>query len=50
MMIIDMAWRRNKDWWHWEDGHAVINEDAPPEAQESYKNYIDAVQNKTRYI
>ena len=42
MRKFDFFWATNRDWYHWtEDGDRVINPDAPPEAQESYKHYLE---------
>ncbi|MBR5370970.1 MAG: hypothetical protein IK130_02025 [Oscillospiraceae bacterium] len=41
MRKFDNYWLSNKEWFHWENGHPVINDTAPPEAQESYKHYIE---------
>ena len=41
MRKLDFFWKTNKDWYHRkENGVAVINDDAPQEAQESYKRYL----------
>ncbi len=42
MRKFDFFWKTNKNWYHRkENGAAVINDDAPPEAQESYKRYLE---------
>ena len=42
MRKLDLYWRSNKNWFHWtENGDAIINDDAPKEAQESYKRYLE---------
>ena len=42
MRKLDYYWKSNKSWYHRkENGVAVINEDAPQEAQESYKHYLE---------
>lgn len=50
MRKLDFFWRSNKEWYHiTEDGHFVINADAPKEAQESYKHYLEQhKQNKNK--
>ena len=41
MRILEHYWMSNKDWWY-RDKNLVprLKEDAPPEAQESYKRYL----------
>ena len=39
MTRLDYYWTTNDSWYHWEDGVMVVNNDAPPEAIESYNNY-----------
>lgn len=42
MRKLDYYWRSNRDWYHRnEHGICVINDNAPPEAQESYKHYLE---------
>lgn len=44
MRKLDYYWRSNKNWYHMdENDDFVINEDAPPEAQESYKHYLEQI-------
>lgn len=43
MRIFEHYWLSNKNWWHWDNGIQVINNDAPPKAQESYKIYIEQI-------
>ena len=40
MRKMDLFWRSNREWWEYKDHIPTIKPDAPPEAQESYKNYI----------
>ena len=42
MRILEHYWMSNKDWWY-RDKNLVprLKEDAPPEAQESYKRYLE---------
>ena len=49
MRKLDYFWKTNKDWWY-RDKNLVprLKEDAPPEAQESYKHYLE--QKKKGYI
>lgn len=41
MVSLESYWMKNKDWSHREDGQLVINDDAPEEAKESYKKYLN---------
>ncbi|MBP0975441.1 MAG: hypothetical protein J6S92_14015 [Oscillospiraceae bacterium] len=42
MRKLDNFWLSNESWYHWtESGARVINDDAPLEAQESYKRYLE---------
>ncbi len=42
MRVFDYYWMSNPAWWHRKDNYVpVINEDAPEEAQESYRRYIE---------
>ena len=47
MRALDFYWKTNKDWYHIEeDGELVrfvINENAPTDAQESYKHYLSQI-------
>jgi len=37
-----ITWKSNKDWYHRkENGVCVLNDNAPREAQESYKHYLE---------
>lgn len=38
---LDLYWRSNPEWWELKNHVPVIREDAPREAQESYKKYIE---------
>ncbi len=41
-------WLSNLDWWEYDkNGNAVIKPTAPPEAQESYKYYLERTKNGT---
>lgn len=45
MMKLDCYWMCNDDWWEYDDNDVeVIKPDAPPEAQESYKHYLEQVE------
>lgn len=42
MVVLDLLWMRNDSWWHFDEKlNPVINKDAPEEAQESYKHYLE---------
>ncbi|MFQ9512021.1 MAG: hypothetical protein ACLR19_00015 [Clostridia bacterium] len=42
MKRLDFYWSSNPDWWEWKpNGMRVIKPDAPNEAQESYKHYLE---------
>lgn len=42
MKRLDFFWTSNPDWWEWKsNGTRIIKLDAPPEAQESYKHYLE---------
>ena len=42
MKKLDYYWRSNPDWWHWDENmFPVVNDDAPEEAKESYKHYLE---------
>ena len=47
MRALDFYWKTNKDWYHIEENgelvRFVVNEDAPPDAQESYKHYLSQI-------
>lgn len=39
MVRLESYWSSNKDWWHWDNGIRVMNDDAPEEAKESFRRY-----------
>ena len=42
MKRLDFYWSSNPDWWEWKtNGMRVIKPDAPKEAQERYKHYLE---------
>lgn len=43
MKILEHYWMSNKDWWYWKNGIQILKDDAPPEAQESYKRYLEQI-------
>ncbi len=48
MRKLDYFWTTNKDWYEWtENGERVIKPDAPTEAQESYKHYLEQKKRKS---
>ena len=45
MKKYDFYWMTNKEWYHQlENGVCVINDNAPIEAQESYRHYLEQTQ------
>lgn len=51
MRKLDFFWQSDPTWYHREeDGAAVINENAPPEAQESYKHYLEQLERAEKRI
>lgn len=40
MRKVDLYWKSNRDWWEFIEHIPTIKESAPPEAQESYKKYL----------
>ena len=48
MRKLDYYWTTNKEWWYRkENGVRVIKPNAPSEAQESYKRYIEQKKRKS---
>ena len=44
MKKLDFFWKTNKNWYHLTDDlDFVLNDDAPPEARESYKHYLEQI-------
>ncbi len=42
MRKLDYFWATNKDWWTRDENYEmIIKPDAPKEAQESYKRYLE---------
>lgn len=43
MVALDLYWKTNKNWWHRDEKNLrpVLNKDAPKEAKESYKRYLE---------
>ncbi len=48
MRRLNLYWRSNRDWWEFDNHIPVIKKDAPPEAQESYKLYLQQISGKKR--
>lgn len=46
MRRYDLYWLSNPDWWEVKDGVPVIKKDAPKDAQESYRNYLEQKKRK----
>lgn len=44
MRKLDLFWQTNRDWWY-RDKNLVprLKEDAPKEAQDSYKHYLEQI-------
>lgn len=45
MKNLDLFWRSNRSWYHYEEVEKdilipVVNDDAPSEAKQSYENYL----------
>ena len=40
---IDLFWQSNREWWELRDHIPVVKASAPPEAQASYKRYLEQV-------
>lgn len=43
MRKMDLHWMDNDEWWHVENGRPIVKPDAPAEAQESYKRYLEDI-------
>lgn len=44
MRKLDYFWKSNKDWWYRDKNYvARLKDSAPPEAQESYKHYLEQI-------
>lgn len=51
MRKLDFHWMDNENWFHQiENGSFVVNDDAPPEAQDSYKRYLEQKQFANKQI
>jgi len=49
MKRIDMHWMDKKEWWEVKDNVPVVKNDAPQEAQESYKHYLEQINKDDRF-
>lgn len=47
---LDTYWASKKEWCHFEGNRLVVNEDAPPEAQESWKRFLKQLKKKKEWI
>lgn len=48
MTALNLKWMTNDAWWKYDElGRAVIREDAPEEAQRSYREYLEQRKDKT---
>ena len=50
MTKLDLYWQSNSDWWELKNHIPVVKKDAPPEAQESYKRYLEQLKKKKHWI
>lgn len=41
MRKLDLFWRSNRDWWEFRNHIPTLKDDAPPEAQKSYRRYLE---------
>lgn len=48
MTRLDVYWQNNENWYHYEGFTPVINDDAPEEAKESFKRYLEQVKEKKK--
>lgn len=46
MRTLDFYWKSNKEWYEIKNCVHVIREDAPKEAKESYKRYLEQIKKK----
>ena len=43
MKKLDLYWKSDRSWWEFKNHIQVIKKDAPPKAQESYKRYLQQI-------
>ena len=50
MTKLDFYWKSKKEWYHRDEVSlcCVVNDDAPEEVKESYRNYLKQVEEKTK--
>ena len=41
MKKLDFYWASNREWWEFKNHIRVLRSDAPKEAQDSYKHYLE---------
>ena len=46
MSNFDVYWMSNREWWEFKGSVATVKEDAPPEAQESYRRFQEEQEKK----
>lgn len=44
MRKIDLHWQSKDEWWEFENGIPVVRKDAPDEAQESYRRFLEQIE------
>ena len=44
MVSLEHYWMRNDEWIHYENGRLVLNDDAPEEAKERYRTYLNQLE------
>lgn len=40
MTRLDFSWMKDERYWHFENGQAVVNEDAPTEVKKVYERFL----------
>lgn len=43
MRMLEHYWLSCDEWWHWQNGVQVLNDDAPEEAKKSYKIFLEQI-------
>lgn len=46
MVLLDMAWKKDKRYYHYEGFREVIHDDAPKWVKDSYKRYLEQIYEK----
>ena len=49
MRKYDMYWESNEEWYYVKDGKFIVRDDAPEEAKESYKHYLEQCKEVREY-